>query len=382
MRVPSLPCARGVRSKSKEDLALRVNSENFQERLVFDAGYSPAAQAEPCPLSVNVESCTIPAIVLPSNIGVGNLSGLFLVASSIAACAEDITLDASRVNFVDPLGMAVLAAMLEPRNDRRIAAPWLATSIAAYLKRMDFFARCDLEGVYLPERNRHDRKGVLVELTKIDDERDVSSAAARLANALTGKITAPDPYHPADAERIPEFDSYNYPIQYSLSELLQNSLSHARRNGRHDAAVWVAAQYFPSKQIVRLAVVDNGCGMLATLRSHAAVQGGSHLQAILAALQPRVSCNRDLVAYEADTINEGVGLTTTYRIAEAAEGGLIIVSGDGAHDTAGESVTFDNGAFWDGVAICLTCKRDALPHVNVGDLLPPIDAPEVNVRFL
>ena len=48
------------------------------------------------------------------------------------------------------------------------------------------------------------------------------------------------------------------------------------------------------------------------------------LDAILAALRPRVSCNRDLEVFKR-LVNEGIGLTTTARIAERAGGRLVVV---------------------------------------------------------
>lgn len=126
-------------------------------------------------------------------------------------------------------------------------------------------------------------------------------------------------------------------------------------------------------------VVDNGCGFLATLRGHRALHQETHLAAILAALQPRVSCNRDL-GLSSDSVNQGVGLTTTNRIAERAGGRLYIASGDAIYSAGGYS--WLSGMQWQGVAIALECKRQRLPDVHFRDLLPPLDAqPAVQLRF-
>jgi hypothetical protein len=98
------------------------------------------------------------------------------------------------------------------------------------------------------------------------------------------------------------------------------------------------------------------------LRDHVAMRHllrKTDLDAILVALRPRVSCNRDLGVFK-DSVNQGVGLTTVSRIAEHAQGRLVVVSGRGLHDPLGGSRRLAHGARWRGVAIALECRRDAL----------------------
>jgi hypothetical protein len=166
-----------------------------------------------------------------------------------------------------------------------------------------------------------------------------------------------------------------------LSELLENAMTHARRQGYRDACVWVASQYYPSSGMIRLGVVDNGCGFLATLRSHPDLRLETHHEAILTALRPRISCNRDL-RMGMESVNQGVGLTTTCRIAEHAGGRLVIVSGNAVHGTSGESGIISGGAVWQGVAIAMECRRNKLPGIRFRELLPPYEALKpVRLRF-
>ncbi|MHB1677387.1 MAG: STAS-like domain-containing protein [Sulfuriferula sp.] len=62
-----------------------------------------------------------------------------------------------------------------------------------------------------------------------------------------------------------------------------------------NVCVWVASQYYPKKDFIRLAVVDNGCGFLESFKIHVKFQHQHHLEAILWILQSRVSCNRSLM---------------------------------------------------------------------------------------
>lgn len=63
---------------------------------------------------------------------------------------------------------------------------------------------------------------------------------------------------------------------------LANALSHARLDGRAHCKAFVAAQYYERKDLVRLAVVDDGCGFRATLSPrHPKLNDGSDIDAIL-----------------------------------------------------------------------------------------------------
>ena len=137
--------------------------------------------------------------------------------------------------------------------------------------------------------------------------------------------------HPAKTDevmRAPEFEHQQGLIQYVFSELLNNALTHAQRHGfKGKARVWTAAQYYPSSDKVRLAVADTGCGLLATLKGHPQLESVTHFAAISAALQPRISCNRNLGVRE-DTVNEGIGLTTVHRIVDRCVGDMLVLTGN------------------------------------------------------
>ena len=70
----------------------------------------------------------------------------------------------------------------------------------------------------------------------------------------------------------------------------------------------------PSKVLLSVALVfTTATGQKGTLREHATLRdlpSKTDLEAILAALRPRVSCNRDLGIFN-DSVNQGIGLTTT-----------------------------------------------------------------------
>ncbi|MGB0722302.1 MAG: ATP-binding protein [Gammaproteobacteria bacterium] len=292
-------------------------------------------------------------------------------------------MDASGLAFIDPFGLTILgSSFVELREwNQQAVITGLNQDMGGYLERMDLFRGVELPDCETRQSHRHDRRDSLVELTAIHSVQEAHTAAPRLARTLTG----------ADPESaLVSHDGMRYEdpgltlsqnLGYVLGELLENALTHARRHGFTGAKVWVAGQYYPSRDTVRLAVTDTGCGFLSTLESHPNLVEHNHHGAILTAMQPRVSCNRD-VGILADSINEGVGLTTTVRIAEAAGGRAFLVSGDGYHSTMGGTGAFSSGAHWQGVSIALEIPRGGLLGINIRDHLPPREgAARVSLRF-
>lgn len=315
-------------------------------------------------------------IELPRLMDYRHLGDLFQVCERVKSAKGAVTFDGQQVEFVDPLGIAVLGALLEPRTPaQRFRIEWLRADIASYLARMGVIARCEIGGVEVRPFVAGDRRLSLVELTRLSCPDEVDQAAENLATAVVGVFAS----EPGETER------FAYPLQYALRELLLNALTHAKREGQHQASVWVAAQHYPKDGVVRVAVVDNGCGALATLRTSPKLPEKTHAGAIRAALEPFVTCNPELnAAYVGETSNRGIGLTTTRRIASAANGKLVIASGNASvtADRHVRSSPLPDGAGWDGMAILMMCQRSRLPSVNVPSLFPEVLPPANLPRFI
>jgi anti-anti-sigma regulatory factor len=326
----------------------------------------------------------IDSIPLPAHLSARSADDTVFTCRQLLDGDGDASVDACRLRFADPFGLAMLGAtfFMMQQHGRQVRIYNLNADMTGYLNRMDVFDRVELVECAPHTTGRNDRSDALVELTRLDNPDQVDGAAFRLANSLVGGIPGVDRNEPPDEMTgFTAFDRLVEPIQYALSELLENAMTHARRRGYTDARVWVASQYYPSSGKIRLGVVDNGCGFLATLLSHPDLRRETHHEAILTALRPRISCNRDLYVGMEST-NQGVGLTTTCRIAEHAGGRLVIVSGDAVHDTSDRSGAMDNEAAWQGVAIAMECQRNQLPNIRFRELLPPYEAQHpVRLRF-
>lgn len=327
------------------------------------------------------------SLTCPAYLTVKSPDKLIGLCGAALAAEDSVMLDARALRFSDPFGLAMLGAtfyMLQ-QHGQTVRVAGLTDAVGGYLQRMDVFEGVELVDCAPPRGQRHDQTDALVELTRLDQRSQIDRVANQLAEALVGRMPDIDPNEPRDEMScVNTADRITIPISYALTELLNNAMSHARLKGHGNACVWVASQYYRSNGRLQLAVVDNGCGMLETLREHSSLRDlprKTDLDAILAALRPRVSCNRDLVVFN-DSVNQGIGLTTTARIAEHAEGRLVVVSGAGCHDPLGRSRRLANSVRWQGVAVALECQRDALLNVRIRELMPPIEGmPPLHLRF-
>jgi anti-anti-sigma regulatory factor len=214
-------------------------------------------------------------VLCPARLTLDRPDALVALCSAMLVPADDVLLDARALCFADPFGLALLGSTCHMlcQRDQAVRVSGLSDSVSSYLQRMDVFSGVELVECAPARGVRRDRRDALMEVTRLDQPRDIDSAANQLANAMVGRMRDIDPNEPLDemtcknrAGRIAG------PISYALAELLNNSFSHARRRRHELACVWVASQYYRSSGLLQLAVVDNGCGMLETLRDHVAMR--------------------------------------------------------------------------------------------------------------
>ena len=301
------------------------------------------------------------------------------LAAALIECDDLVVqVDASNLEFIDPFGLTLLAAACErlAATDQTVDVVALNPRHGGYLARMDLFKQPWMRCSALVDTQRNDLSGRLVELKRVTTQRNVDVIANALAVAILGQVPSLDQNAPLDEMTCTNaWDDAHEPLCHALTELLQNALTHARRNGRESANTWVAAQYMPRSDDIRIGIVDTGCGFLGSLRNHPKLTEQSDRAAMLLALQPRISCNRDFGRFDA-AVNAGIGLTTTFRLTRATKGGMVLVSGQAViraenHRDASVGEVLANP--WGGVAIAIELKRSALAGISIRSLMPPRD---------
>ncbi|MDR6392276.1 ATP-binding protein [Paraburkholderia phenoliruptrix] len=315
------------------------------------------------------------SLILPKKVSVVTLpSTMAFFASLYSHEGEEIHIDCSQFDFADPMGLCFLRYHLDLVTylDCTVHLDGLVDWLALYLERMDFFA--GLDKVYClnkpATRVRASLDHVLVEMTKIEYEHEIDAAAGRLAKAMVGASetsTEPDPdgMKPSPADRLQAV------LQYVYSELINNAAFHGRARGRKQSEIWVAAQYYKKSGDVRLAILDDGCGFLESLRGHSALMEETDASAIEAALRPRVSCNRDVLRGRGlDSANQGIGLTASKALTIAAKGTVDIFSGRAWYRENPTGRHFRQLRFpWQGVGVALTMERALLQEIEIASII-------------
>lgn len=270
---------------------------------------------------------------------------------------EEVVLDFSGLRRVTPAGLvALVATVLRWRREHHpVTFQGLqACAITGYLQRMDVFATC---GVPLPENfRRHEARGRFVPVRIIDHR--VVEMGNDLATCLA---PGGEDFGHAMA------DLYDL-AWYVFTETANNVRQHSRGVG------CVSAQVNRTEGLVRLALADNGCGILKSFEGFAWSAGMTDAEAVRKALEPQVSS-------KGSPTNEGVGLTLVAGLVRRIRAWLMIVSGTGGLKIrAGmepEAIILPEAARYQGTLVGLTFRQK-----DVSDYATLLHGAKTDARLL
>lgn len=315
-------------------------------------------------------------ITVPPCLGYPESASLFqLQASTSVFGGSEIHLDCAVLRYVDPLGLCVLHHWFKDLEARDVAIYLddLPLSVERWLRRMNVFR--DLSNLRFKDRtswnSRNDHRGNLIEVRLVSSERDVDRTAEEIANAIAKDV--PDMSWQDDGMRAAEGETVSAELSYVFSELLNNALTHGRGRGYPESSAKIAAQYYPTPRKLRIAIVDNGCGLLESLSGHSRMEGEmTDNKAIRLALEPRISCNRD-VGLRSDSKNQGLGLTISTKMALSSGGEIGIFTGRGRlKQSSGENLFFADMERWQGTAVYLEFDRQGLAEISRATIMESI----------
>lgn len=247
---------------------------------------------------------------------------------------------------VHPLVLTMVAALGQLVPPGNLAFEMLEAKSKHYFERMGLFKMLHLHsGISITE---HESIGRFIPLTQIRD-------SATLSLFITDMIPL---LHlaPIHAE----------PICYIVSELVRNVIEHADS----ESGAFVAAQYYPKTNTIRIGISDAGVGITKTIRrSHHALDD---LQAIRLALTPGITGTTDREGGTEQ--NAGAGLFFVKSIAAVNENLFGIYSGNAFYKLLRQDPIqrnflnvdpFDDRhsaandyPYWQGVAIGIDMKLD------------------------
>jgi len=288
--------------------------------------------------------------------------------------SESVVCDASKLEWILPIGLCGLAASCSVLAGRGITVRFenLTASMKSYFDRMDVFDQCHIE--FESTIQRQDRSDRLLEIKCLDSPAQVHRVAGPLVAAITGQMMRghEDPEDPEGMKAKPS-ERLAVSLEYVMSELLENAVTHAQANGFAHAKVWIAANYYEQNNMVRVAFVDTGCGFQQSLRfDHDVQESPNDLTAIRRALVPFVSCNRGVGILD-DSSNQGIGLTVCADIARETGGRLIVGSGK-ASLNATSNISYPHFGHWQGAAVDVMLHRDQLLNLDLSTVVRPYQA--------
>jgi len=260
---------------------------------------------------------------------------------------NSIQIDISRVKFLTPAAIVAVVSRCHRwmREGVKVSLGGLnQCESLGYLQRMDFLTHL---GIDLPETfQRHDADGRFVPVKSLNFAHgNVDAIASEITHCV---FPGTSPY-----------DDVFQALQYAAGELLSNAKYHS--GGR----AFACAQFFPQRNLVRIAVADDGQGIrmsfTGTSRENEAQTPD---EAIRLALQPGVSSallRPNLNPYGGQN-HRGVGLSITRILAKEAGGELAIGTESGwFREIRGHEQTRPRVALsFPGTLVALTLHRDQI----------------------
>jgi anti-sigma regulatory factor (Ser/Thr protein kinase) len=284
-------------------------------------------------------------IHLPNSAFLGNIDSFFRGFDPREPEKLQITSNKKWIS-VHPLVLTMIAALGQQVTPDNLAFEILEAKSKHYFERMGLFKILRLHsGISI---NEHDSSGRFIPITQIQNSEGLSRFITEMVPLL--HLT------PEHAE----------PICYILSELIRNVLEHADSS----SGAFVAAQYYPKTNTVRIGICDVGVGISKTIRrSHHAADD---LQAIRLALTPGITGTTPREG--GTTHNAGAGLFFVKSIASVNEDFFGIYSGNSFYKLLRQAPRQDvlhsdpmkdrhsaanTYPYWQGVAIGIDMKLDA-----------------------
>lgn len=295
-------------------------------------------------------------IHLPRNL---DLDGIIALERQLrtAPLDDDYRFDFGTLQFTSPFGLVLASTLLRRWRSNRPQAQCVAEGANpyGYAAHMGFFKAFGVNAGNAP--GEAIGSSTYVPLTEISTQslyaaagnhyEEVQSAIERKAAELSEVLTQT------------EAGALRDTLTYSIREVLRNSVEHSR-----SSKLWFAAQYWPTRGLVDVAIADEGVGIRKTLsrNPHLSIESDGH--ALSLALLPGISGRafEGAPRQRGDWANSGFGLFMTSRL--CARGGHFFV-GSGSAGLYLREAGHDRLEFsYTGVAIEMRMATHALPDVE------------------
>ena len=239
--------------------------------------------------------------------------------------ANKYKFDFSEMNWVEPFPMLHVASAIQNVISNRPESEFISTGIStnSYPAFMGFFRHCGIN--VGPEAGTIQNNTNYLPITSLDIAELRQEAANK--SVPIGSIVE---RHAGDIAKTLIRSSYGHlwgTLQYAIREIIRNVAEHS-----HSSRVMYCGQYWPTKNEVEVAILDEGIGIAQSLKDNPHLQIDKNVDALRLSVLPGISGK----SWEGANIdhsdqwsNSGFGL---YVVSELCKQGgeFIIVSGDAA----------------------------------------------------
>lgn len=272
----------------------------------------------------------------------------FSVSMAEISEADKYLIDYSRLSTVRPFGMLLFGAILRRFMHERRGAQFFGCGFQGkdYAAHMGFFQSIGLDYGKCPGEASGNANYVPITQIQLQDiQREARANREHMGETIER--------HSRRLARVLSRGQRNLEdhLTYAIREIVRNTFEHSEAD-----SVWVAGQYWPTMNLVEVAVLDEGVGIRAGLSRNRRLCVEDDADALRLAIEPGISGTR---YRRSDDIwaNSGFGLFMTSSICKMG-GSFVLCSGDYAMRLEGADLQLWSCSF-QGTAIrmCLRPSR-------------------------
>jgi len=301
-------------------------------------------------------------ILIPSSLSPDTLLP-FSIELKNAEIADSYLFNFQHLGNTEPFGMLFLAAIIRQfvKARRDTQGRDCAISVSNYMGKsyaswMGLFKSFGLD--HGNEPGAAPGSGTYIPLTRL------------LVKRITGDARSEYVHHgeiiEKEAKRIAELLTRNNDgaitetLTYAIREIMRNVIEHGEASH-----IWYAAQYWPSKNKVEISILDEGVGLLPSLRRNPKLDVVSSEKAIFLALQPGISgiAKEKRLRSAGDWVNSGYGLYMTSSLCQL--GGDFLLCNDTHAVQINENESVFHPCSYKGVAIRMVLDTSKIKDLNL-----------------
>lgn len=263
-------------------------------------------------------SLKLPSLILDTQPG----PALQLLAHASSSRAVNFELDAVDLKAIEPVGICLLASSAHRARD--VGKSVVIRNACPTLQYLLGSAKAEVTWADMTAESPLTARSTLA--MTVTTPAEANTMANQISAELAKFVPAEDREAMDDHYGLRIYHAVQPALAYVLSELVDNVFSHSRTSEFPKPTAWLAAQWYAHGDLVRLAVVDDGCGLLGSLKG-LANPPGNHFEAARVAFQPFVSSKNAPLLY-ADRRHMGLGLTICRDICQRLQGKIYAASGN------------------------------------------------------